>query len=76
MAHNDEFKVVWEIQVSTSSPLEAAKIAQEYQRDPNAMATQFYVQKDGEKEVVSVDLSEEDEDAVLPVPVYHPMIQQ
>ena len=69
-----EFKVVWEIQLDAENPLDAAKKAQEWQKDYENEATQFYVQKDGEKEVFSVDLNEDDEDAVLPVDKYVPLI--
>lgn len=71
------FKVVWEIQIGAPNALAAAKIAQEWQRDIRGEANQFYVQQDGKKEVVSVDLDEEDDSAaVLPVAVYHPMINE
>ena len=68
-----QFKVVWEIQLEADSPLEAAKLAQEIQQDKNSSATMYYVQEDEKKEVFSVDLLEDDEDAVLPTD-YVPMI--
>jgi hypothetical protein len=70
------FKVVWEIQIEANNALHAAKIAQDWQRDIRGEANQFYVQQEDKKEVVSVDLDEEDCDAVLPVSVYHALIQQ
>lgn len=69
------FKIVWEMELEASTPLEAAKEAQKWMQDPTAN-WQFYVQKDHSKEVFSVDLDEEDEDAVLPVTEYHPIIKE
>lgn len=62
-----QFKVVWEIQLEANSPLEAAKTAREWQLDKDSSATMYYVQEDEKKEVFSVDLLEDDEDAVLPI---------
>ena len=39
-----EYDVTWRVQISADSPEEAAKIAQEYQRDPDSLATVFDVQ--------------------------------
>jgi hypothetical protein len=69
------FKVVWEIEIEALTPLEAAKKSQEWMREPETN-WQFYVQKDGNKIVYSVDLDEEEEDAVLPITEYHPMIKE
>jgi hypothetical protein len=69
-----QFKVVMEITVGAESPLEAAKTIQEWLEDPQSK-WQYYVQELGDKKVFSVDLSEEDEDAVLPVEKYEPMIR-
>ena len=69
------FKVVHEITVEAKSPLQAAKTVQQWM-DEADQKWQFYVQKDGSKTVKSVDLDEDDSVAVLPVPVYHAMIQQ
>lgn len=69
------FKVVFEITVTAKNHLEAAKTVQRW-LDANDEKWQFYVQKEGSKTVKSVDLSEADSAAVLPVAVYHPMIQQ
>jgi hypothetical protein len=70
-----KFKVVHEIEVEAKNPLEAAKKVQKWM-DEADQKWQFYVQKDGSKTVKSVDLDEDDSVAVLPVPVYHAMIQQ
>jgi hypothetical protein len=72
------FKVVWEIQVEAANPLTAAMEARDIMKDFSVdnSANQFYVQEEGKPEVFSVDLDEPMEDAVLPVPVYHAMIQQ
>ena len=69
------FKVVFEITVEAKNPLKAAKEIQSW-LDAGDHKWQFYVQKEGQKEVVSVDLDEDDSVAVIPVAVYHPMIQQ
>jgi hypothetical protein len=69
------FKVVFEIDVEAKNHLAAAKEIQDWLNQGDTK-WQFYVQKEGSKKVKSVDLSENDSVAVLPVPVYHPMIQQ
>jgi hypothetical protein len=69
------FKVVFEITVEAKNPLEAAKEIQSW-LDAGDHKWQFYVQKEGRKEVVSVDLDEDDSAAVLSVTEYSPMIQQ
>jgi hypothetical protein len=67
------FKVVFEIEVDASCPLVAAADVQRMLRKDG---WQFYVQNEETKEVFSVDLQEEDEDAVLPVEKYEPLIKQ
>jgi hypothetical protein len=67
------FKVSFEIEVDASSPLAAAKEVQDWMRSDD---WQFYVQNTYSKEVFSVDLQEEDEDAVILVKDYEPFIQQ
>jgi hypothetical protein len=67
------FKVSFEIEVDASCPLVAAQQVQRWLRKDD---WQFYVQNRDTKEVFSVDLQEEDEDAVLPVEKYIPLIQQ
>jgi hypothetical protein len=69
------FKVVHEINVEANSPLQAAKKIQKWM-DEADNKWQFYVQRENGKKVYSVDLQEDDSVAVLPVSVYHPMIQQ
>jgi hypothetical protein len=66
------FKIVWEIELEAKNPLEAAK---EAQRWISGNDWQYYVQNDETKEVFSVDLSEEDEDAVIPTEKYEPLIE-
>ena len=69
-----QFKVVMEITVGAETPLEAAKTVQKWLQDPQSK-WQYYVQKVGDKKIDSVDLDEEDEDAVLPVKDnYHPLL--
>ena len=69
-----KFKVVFEIDVEAKTPLEAAKTVQEWFDDANTK-WQFYVQRQNGKKLYSVDLSEDDSAAVLPVGAYEPMIQ-
>lgn len=69
------FKLCWEIQLEAENPLEAAKLANKWLQEKDNSAVQFYVQQDDTKEVYSVDLLEEDEDAVLPVNNYEPIIK-
>jgi len=59
-----EFKIAWEISIDAANPLEAAKLATEMMRDKGS-EWQFYVQEDESNDIFSVDLEEEDEDAVL-----------
>lgn len=67
------YKIVWEIsELDAKTPLAAAQIAQNWITE-NA-ASQYYVQDQKTLELFSVDLQEEDEDAVLPVSEYIPEI--
>ncbi len=68
------FKVVWDIEVNAETPLEAAKQAQQWMQRTDSN-WQFYIQEEGKKEIFDVDLEEEDENAVLPVKNYIPMIK-
>ncbi len=69
------YKVVLEIEVEANSPLKAAKTVQEWLESAENK-WQYYVQPcDKSEEVFSVDLEEEDEDAVLNVDNYIPMIK-
>ncbi len=70
------YKIVYEIEIEADSPLRAAKEAQDWLRD-SQNNWQFYVQEEGkDKPLYSVDLCEEDIDAVLPVDEYQPMIKE
>ena len=53
VAEEKEYKVVWEMELMASSPLEAAEKALEIHRNPESIAIQFFV--DGE----SIDLLNE-----------------
>jgi hypothetical protein len=66
------FKIVWEIELEAANPLEAAKEAQRWIAGND---WQYYVQNDETKEIFSVDLGEEDQDAVLPTENYEPLIE-
>jgi hypothetical protein len=68
-------RVVLEIEVEAKNPLEAAKEVQNWLRDKNSN-WQFYVQPcDKSGDVFSVDLLEEDEDAIQETDNYIPMIK-
>lgn len=72
------YKVSWEIEVDADSPLEAAKEAQRWMQ-AKGDSWQFYVQKNGHNEpIFSVDLQEEDKDAVIKVAMgnYTPLIKE
>lgn len=65
MSEEKQYKVVWEIsELDAKNPLQAAKTAQNWIKQE---AQQYYVQDQETNEIFSVDLQEEDEDAVLPV---------
>lgn len=66
------YHISWEIELDAETPLEAAKIAEEWAMEKN---WQYYVQDTDTKEIFSVDLQEEDEDAVLPVDEYKSIIE-
>jgi hypothetical protein len=68
------YKVVYEIEVEANSPLEAAKQVAQWLKEEDTSAM-YYVQAEDNNKVVSIDLNEEDEDAVLPVHCYHPLIE-
>lgn len=66
------YKVTLEIEVNADSSLEAAKTVQGWLREGDY---QYYVQEDEvDGKIVSVDLTEADEDAVLPADDYTPLI--
>jgi hypothetical protein len=68
------FKIVFEIELGAPTPLQAAKDIQEWLQNP-INNWQYYIQNTETNEIFSVDLDEEDEDAVLPVTNYHPIIE-
>ena len=57
------FKISMEIEVEAKNPLQAAKMVEGWIRKDGGF--QYYVQDDKDN-IFSVDLSEEDKDAVLP----------
>jgi hypothetical protein len=67
-------RVVFEIEVDAENNFEAARTVRDWLRNPNT-EWQFYVQDAETEKVMSVDLSEEDEDAVLPAIDYTPLIK-
>lgn len=68
----ETYRVVMEIEVEAESPLEAAKTIEGWIRESGEF--QYYVQNEQTKEISSVDLSENDDDVVLPVKEYEPLI--
>lgn len=66
------YNVIMEIELDSDSPLEAAKTAETWLRDGGF---QYYVQDVDSRELFSVDLSESDDDAVLPIKNYEPLIK-
>lgn len=74
MPKNKNYKIVLELELSGTSPLDAAKTAQNWVRDEES-PLQYYVQDDNEK-IFSVDLSEDDEDATIELKEkdYRPLI--
>lgn len=68
------YRLSLEIEIDANSPLDAAKKLQEWIKF--GMDFQYYVQ-DEYNEIFSVDLEEDDEDAVLPLTdPYFPIIKQ
>jgi hypothetical protein len=68
------FKVVWEIEVEAETPLKAAKKAEKWLRKPK-MGWIYMVQEENESDIYSVDLDEEDDNAVLLAHDYEPLIK-
>ena len=69
------FKVVFEIDVDAETPLEAAKIVEDWLHNPNDH-WQYYVQPcDKSEDVFSVDLDEDDSCAVIEIDNYIPSIK-
>lgn len=69
------FKVVWEIQLDANNALEAAKTAQSWIQEYGSQCQQYFVQNEETNIVHSVDLNEEDEDALVVVHKYHALIE-
>jgi hypothetical protein len=69
------FRVVWEIELDADTSLEAAKTAQEWISDSGGGCQYYYVQDVETHEIVSVDLDEDDDNAVLPVKEYQALIK-
>lgn len=67
-----EFKITLEIELESTSPLEAVKKLQNWIKDDSDL--QYYVQ-DSDGTIYSVDLSEEDEDAVFEIDNYESLIK-
>ena len=63
-----------EINIQANSPLDAAKELESWIKE-NGIHFQYFVQEEGCDEILSVDLEEEDEDAVLPANDYQPVIK-
>jgi hypothetical protein len=68
-------KISWEIELDAENPLAAAKESLRMIQDGGESPFCFYVQAEGSKDVFSVDLNEDDEDAVLPALDYSPLIK-
>jgi len=68
------YKIVLEIEAEAENPLEAAKEIQSWLDAANNKWV-FYVQEEDSSKVFSVDLDEDDDDAVLEVDDYIPMIK-
>jgi len=66
------FRISWEVEIDAETPLAAAQQAQSWIRKDD---WQYYVQNSDTNEIFSVDLQEEDEDAVLPVKEYKSIIE-
>ena len=67
-------RVVFEIEIESDSDLLAAKEVVAMIKE-NGDNFQYYVQDAETLKVVSVDLEEDDNDAVLPVHEYHSLIE-
>lgn len=68
-------KVVMEIEVEATNPLEAALEVQHIMNDSGDNSWQFYVQSE-DGLMYSVDLAKESKDAVLSIMFYNPLIIQ
>ena len=68
-------RVVFEIEVEAETNVEAAKTVQEWLQEDTCQNWQFYVQDAETKEVVSIDLDEDESCMELPADNYSPMIE-
>lgn len=73
------YKISWSIELDAENALEAAKEALRYIKEDNSCAHCFHVQKYTYDEITKapiylVDLDENDDDAVLEVANYTPLI--
>ena len=69
------YRVVFEIETHADNPLSAAKDIQKTIQSPNT-DWQYYVQETKSKEIFSVDLEEEDCNAVKIVNEHVPLIER
>jgi len=60
------FKVILEVDIYADTPFEAAKILESWIHEPSS-SWEYYVQEENKTELFSIDMNEEDENAVLPV---------
>lgn len=65
MAQEKEFLVSWEVNINAVDALSAAKQARQIQLDPESGASIYEVLEEESDTKFTVDLLEEDEDAVL-----------
>lgn len=68
------YNVSLEINIEANSSLEAAKIVDGMVKDP-LCNWQYYVQESEKSPVYSIDLQEEDEDAVIEIKDYKSIIE-
>lgn len=67
------YNIILELNLSAENPLEAAKQAEVMCMSDIDRFT-YVVQEDDTEEIHTVDLTEEDKDAVLPLDIYEPII--
>jgi hypothetical protein len=59
------YRVTWEIDIEADTPVEAAKIALSYQRDPESTSTVFEVfESDADSGPVKIDLTAIEEEEI------------
>ena len=66
------YNIVLELNLSAENPLEAAKQAEKLCKSDTRFT--YVIQDDETEELSTVDLTESDEDAVLPLDIYDPLI--